>query len=111
MAGGLSFVFRVVNLNDFTSSDVDPFPTPTNIPELQNLLANQLEDADFKDVVNTPSEVALTLHDVRIAIIHLPFDGPNVHQIIVGGGTGNTQREVNLIANFVGTENVPLLPQ
>ena len=95
---GLNFAFRVVKITDYF---LEGFPVPQTIDELKNLLGNALEDGNFQDVVNTPTEVALNLRDVRISIIHLPFNGPEVHQVIMGGGTGDTQAEVKLIANFV----------
>ena len=104
---GLNFAFRVVNLNDYK---VQGFAVPTTIDELKNLLAKVLKDGNFEGVVNTPSEVALNLRDVRISIIHLPFNGPNIHQVVMAGGTGNTQQELKLVANFVRpNESVPAL--
>jgi hypothetical protein len=75
--------------------------TVADINALKENIFTVLRQFKVENLVNTPGEVAFDLRNVRISIVHLPFNGPNVHQIVMGGGTGDVVAETNLMASNI----------
>jgi hypothetical protein len=75
-----------------------------SVGELKNVIANELRQAGFTDVVDTQAEVAGNRGGgVRLSVLHLPIAGRSFYQIVMAGGDAAdvTLGAVNEIVNRI----------
>ena len=75
-----------------------------SVGELKGVIANELRQAGFTDVVNTQAEVAGNRSGgVRLSVLHLPIVGRSFWQIVMAGGdtADITQGAVNEVVNRI----------
>jgi hypothetical protein len=75
-----------------------------SVGELKGVIANELRQSGFTDVVNTQAEVAGNRGGgVRLSVLHLPIAGRSFWQIVMAGGDAAdaTQGAVNEVVNRI----------
>jgi hypothetical protein len=75
-----------------------------SVGELKGVIANELQQSGFTDVVNTQGEVAGNRGGgVRLSVLHLPIAGRSFWQIVMAGGDAAdvTQGAVNEVVNRI----------
>jgi hypothetical protein len=74
-----------------------------NIEQWKAVVADLLRSVGFKDVVNTPREVAGNRGDVRLSVLYLLIGGRGFYELVMAGGeTGDvTLAAVNQVVNEI----------
>ncbi|WIM92769.1 hypothetical protein ACTOB_004724 [Actinoplanes oblitus] len=88
----------------FNTREFDLSDALGSIGELKNVIANELRQAGFSDVVTNQFEVAGNHSGgIRLSVAHLPVGGRRFWQVVMAGGDGGdlTLRTVNDIANRI----------
>jgi hypothetical protein len=74
-----------------------------NVGELKGVIANELRNSGFSDVINNQAEVAGNKNGMRLSVLHLHIAGRRFYQQVMAAGDngGATQGAVNDVVNKI----------